>query len=240
MLDTAQQKRAPSFPYAYDPLLDLARRREEIEEAARIPATEFQELIDQVGSALARAWSGIVAKPERLAPFALPPRREPDPVLVNNFAVASTQYVKLLSDGSELVAALEAAKGSKVLGSIVHRAVVTGSQEAWTALSALSMADEDSGVFYKLLGHRLVQAQSADRETRRLALGALLAEVLRRGPRQLDLAVFTAASPVELSVSIPETGLRDYLVRLRADPTLLQLIGPAVYGLRSLHASDED
>lgn len=240
VLDTAPQKRAPSFPYAYDPLLDLARRRGEIEEAARIPATEFQELIDQIGSALARAWSAIVAKPERLAPFALPPRREPDPILVNNFAVASTQYVKLLSDSGELVAALEAAKGSEVLGSIVHRAVVTGSQEAWTAVSALSMADEDSGVFYRLLGHRLVQAQSADRETRRFALGALLVEVLRRGPRELDLAVLAAASPAELGVGVPETGLHDYLVRLRADPDLLQLIGPAVYSLRSLHASDED
>jgi hypothetical protein len=228
ILDAPGKGTSPAFAYAYDPVLDLVRSRQEIEKGSGLSEEEFQNLLDRIGHALVVAWKSIIADPARLAPFSLPPSREPNRILINNYAVATVQFAKIVSDPSELQGILELASEHIVLGDIVHRVVVTGSAGGWDESVSRAIETETHEAFYRLLGHRLAQAREADSNLHSTAMSMLLEQVLLRGPRELDLAVF-AALPMS-AVPQPES-LKAYKMRLRAKPQLLQLLGALVSSL---------
>lgn len=100
---------------------------------------------------------------------------------------------------------------------------------------------ETNATFYKALGQRLGQIQDSGQEQTRFMAKALLQEVLKRGPRDVDLAVFLLADQAQFVDLDLLADLRSYLRRVEADSSLLRVVGPMAFRLlRHLKDADDD
>lgn len=232
LLESRTRNAPPAFPYAYAPVLDLLQRGDAIISGAGFSRAEFQERLAKVSQGLVTAWGGIADEPRRLAAFSIPPSKTPDPTLVHNWAYITLEVIKETTDGSALSAALVRAEQIPELSGRIQLAQAINAPDFLGAEMDSAFRKESSDVFYQALGHRLNLVRESEPTEGRRIVEALLSEVLRRGPRELDLAVFVAAPDPTHDSPVRLAELKAYRARLRNNATLQRAIGPAALRFR--------
>lgn len=231
----------PALPYAYGPILDLVRHAERIAQGAGLSLADIEGFRETTASALADAWRQIAERPELLGGFSIPPARDPNVSIVQNWAFVTQELAKTLQHPQALLSALDGAAEKPVLAGPISLARAVGSNILEDPNPLNTLNSEPNATFYHALGQRLGQIQDCDPDDVRALAGGLLQEVLRRGPREVDLAVFLVAAQAKIIEPALLVELRPYLRRLEADPNLMRVIGPVAFRLqRSLNDFDDD
>lgn len=240
LLTNRSRNTPPGFPYAYGPILDLLQHGDAIRAGAGWSQTEFQMRLDRVSEALALAWGWIAEEPRRLAAFSIPPSKTPEPSLVNNWAWVTLEAIKTAHNSSALNAALVRAETVPELSHRIQLVRATSAPRFDGNEMDSAFRKEPTDVFYQALGHRLNLVREYEADEARNILEALLAEVLRRGPRELDLAVFVIAPESDLGKNDLQARLKNYQARLRSNASLQRILGPAAARLQASLLAHED
>jgi|GEM_PF-2807407 len=231
----------PALPYAYGPILDFVRYAERIAQGAGLSLADVERLRETIASALADAWREVAERPERLGGFSIPPARDPNVSIVQNWAFVTQELAKTLRRPQALLSALERAAEKPVLAGPISLARAVGSNILEDPDPLDTLHSEPNATFYHALGQRLGHIQDSDPDHVRSLAGGLLHEVLRRGPREVDLAVFLVAAQAKIMEPDLLVELQPYLRRLEADPNLMRVVGPMAFRLqRLLNDADDD
>lgn len=228
MLSDGARHTPPAFAYAYGPVLDLLQRSDAIAIGAGFSAEEIQDRLERVLHALATAWSRIAEDPSRLAAFSIPRSAEPEPVLVHNWSMVTLRAIQAARDPALLESSLLQAEQVPALSDRIELARATSKSDLGGAEMDSAFRKESTDVFYQALGYRLDLTRDWEPAEADRVVGALLSEVLRRGPREADLAVFMAASNWEAASEATLAALDGYRARLQTRAGLYRLLEPAI------------
>lgn len=215
-----------SFPYAYEVLLLLAARREEIARAISTGSNnEFSSRLRKILELLPGLWRIAKVNPLIFAPFSLPPATVPNSTIVHNWAFASINFAISLGELPTVVAALEVASEEPALRDAISLARATR-LAATEEISPATIEAEDRKTFYSVLGQRLVRVRKVPFDKRRECVEAMLHQCIRQGPHGLDLAIFMLAIEIGMNRFMEMPGYQNYLKRLDSDRDLRLAIAP--------------
>lgn len=233
--------RRPSFglSVAYDGLLAIVEARSEL--ASTLGSHEALVTgTARVLRALVQAWANATEKPAILAPFALPPRLKPDPVVVHNWAFASLQFAEVVGAVQQIADALARAEQNSELRAAIGEAKATRAMldpEAAGSLSDLRAPDRET--FYAGLGRRLVQIERSAPQARLDICRVLIEQCIRFGPREIDAAVLVQAARLDLGEHVRKQDLEGYRSRVLLAPGLADTLRPMIGIFRTPPTDDE-
>lgn len=230
-----------ALPVAYDPLLLLADRYKQIASDISISPEEFCSWLQPLVPLIIDLWTKAKEYPQILASFSFSEVTKPDPVIVHNWAYASTIFSEWIGQNNELQEAITAAALNPVLANGIALARATrSSAEEGGNIDINAVREENRDAFYSALGRRLVVLQRLDIEQGHEACKALLDQCICLGPRELDAAVFLSAIHLNLSEYVSQTSLSDYMKRVEDSRDLRLALAPILHMFKNSAGNVKD
>jgi len=215
-----------SFANAYEVLLILSARKQQIMLEAGIEPREFNSLLEPILKLLGGVWKAAIQRPLLFAPFAIPPHTKPNQIIVHNWAYASLSFAKSLGEQDAMSSLLDevAQKGDPELrnGIALARATRLAAGEM-AGINPAEIRSENAQTFYSALGQRLASVQGLSETTRKEIVRALLDQCFRLGPRGLDAAVFLLAYGLSLDNVATHSAYSAYAKKLENNRELREL-----------------
>ncbi len=118
LLDVGARAPAIAFSHAYNSVLLVVDQRGALREQFTA-AAEYDRLEVDLLDRMARLWEAARERPLLFAPFALPPKTKPDPIVVHNWAFASLRLASTVGVAPKIEAALRAASGNPELSGAI-------------------------------------------------------------------------------------------------------------------------
>jgi hypothetical protein len=204
---------------AYQAVLQLAAKREEIARSLNLSSETIDAWIRPLVPLITRLWERAAHEPSLFAPFRLPPTDRPDAVVVHNWVYASLALATALNCKEEMLAAIDRAAGNGLLESAVTLGKSTRSLDPSDSepISMESIQSESRQTYYDNLGRRLAYLQRLEGEPRDTFCKTLLTLCFRHGPKAIDAAVILEATRFELLPPMTGGDERDYLQRLNSN-----------------------
>jgi hypothetical protein len=223
--NAARQRFAFGAADAYGPLLQLARHRDEIAQAAGLDPADLLARMRALEAPIVALWTKAADQPAIFNGFALPPPTEPNRVIVHNWTFASLAFGEAISRRQAIEAALAKAEANDALRAAMETARAVRTSVDGAPFDREVIAAQPREAFYAALGERLVLLDSLDLTERAQVLRALIDRCLLVGPSGLDAGVFTAA--IQHRVSVLRSPWSDgYRARMRADIALRHAMIP--------------
>jgi len=196
---------------AYDPLLLLADRKEQIAGDILMSAKKFVSLLKPLVPLVTDLWNVAIDQPLLFTSFSIPSATIPDSTLVHNWTVASLRFAKSLNKDQQIKEAIASAETQPLLRDAIKLGRATLSLAAeYDAGDTENIRTESREAFYSSLGRRLALLQKLDDEQARDLCTVLLDQCCRFGPQELDAAVFLSAIHLGISERNRYITLSDY------------------------------
>jgi hypothetical protein len=219
--------------YAYQPLILLANRHEEIASAVGEPSSSFRTRLVHLVNLIVDFWKQVAQRPLILAQFSIPPATIPDRVIAHNWTYASIAFAVELGEEARILEVLdEVVRSQPSLADPIIQAKATRSAEIGNvSISPDEIRKESRDVFYALLGYRLsLLSRMTDVEARECC-SALIDQCIRQGPREVDAAIFLLASRLRMADYAAQLSWSDYTKRARARRELGSTLMPVLESL---------
>lgn len=187
----------------------------------------FDAKLVEIADRLAEMWEFAPSKPIIFAPFAIPPRTKPNPVVIHNIAFASIRFAQAIGRQERMRQALEKACVDDLLRSQIQIARAThlsGSNHA--AEDPGEIGNEHRDTFYEALGRRLTQLQRMTPDAAKSFIKQLVDKCFQLGPHPGDAAVLIIAANLGMQEQVRAAGLRAYEMRARQNPETRMLVIP--------------
>lgn len=219
-----------ALPFAYDTLLLLTVRQQQIAIDISVSLDEFRSWLQPLVPLVINLWAVAKNQPLVFAPFSFPPAVKPDSVIIHNWAFASAQFAKELGQVKEIQEVLTAATANPELSSGIYLARATRSAAGEDDnIDPGSIRAENRDTFYSALGRRLVLLQRLDAKLGIEVCKALLDQCLNLGPREIDAAVYLSAIRLNMSGYVTHASLSDYMKRLENSRDLRLTLAPILH-----------
>jgi len=211
-----EQKQSIALPYAYDPLLLLINKKNDIAKAINVSDTAFEDKLKPFLAQLTELWRSATENPLILAGFSFPPPTAVDSIIVHNWAFTSMLFAELFQKRDEMDAVLsQTAEAQPALASGIALALATQLvAEKSDNFDGSAIRCEDRETFYSALGRRLVVLERLGAEKGSALCLVLTEQCLKLGPCEIDAAVFLAAIRLDLTTQISKQSYAHYTKRL--------------------------
>ncbi|MBY0242008.1 MAG: hypothetical protein K2X55_22120 [Burkholderiaceae bacterium] len=215
ILDSVERGKASlSFGSAYMPIRYLVAYGTDICRESDTPLEEFNRSLAELCGKLLRVWGAATTNPAIFAPLSLLRVQRAERAIVHNWVIASLELAESVDLLEAMVRALDAARDQEQLSDGISLGFATrrASGAAAGDTDAEFMSTESRGAFYAAIGRRLCVLQG---NIDRRFTTDLFKNMLRHGPRQVDVAVFASIMPSDvdqLSNLVPD--LDDYKARI--------------------------
>jgi hypothetical protein len=211
-----EKKQSIALSYAYDPLLLLINKKNDIAKAIDVSVTAFEDKLRPFLAQLTELWRSATENPLILAGFSFPPPTAVDSIIVHNWAFTSILFAELFQKRDEMDAVLsQTAEAQPALASGIALARATQLvAEKSDNFDGSAICYEDRETFYSALGRRLVVLERLGAEKGSDLCLVLTEQCLKLGPCEIDAAVFLAAIRLDLTTQISKQSYAHYTKRL--------------------------
>lgn len=221
-----------AFMNAYQPLLFLAQRRDELSRGLEMAEADVTAMVLPLLPLVTQVWKAAAENPEIFYGFAIPSRTTPNGVLVHNWTFASLDFAKSLGEMPTMTAAISnAAKRPELEKAIVVARAVRVSAGDPELFDRDAISLERREAFYAALGQRLVLVRDLIPDTRTEATRTLLDRCLQVGPDGLDAGLFLAALEWQIQIDRKSPSAIGYRARLLNDRVLRLGLTPLFDGV---------
>jgi hypothetical protein len=240
ILRSAKEKHPSiALPSAYAPLLLLADRQQAIARDISVNTDTFRSWLQPIVPLVTDLWTMAKERPVVFAGFSIPPASKPDPIIVHNWAFASTSFAESLQENEKLQAAITLAATQPDLRNPISLARATRAAAGKSEnLGIEDIRSENRDAFYSALGRRLALLHRLDPVQGIEVCKALLDQCLRLGPRDMDAAIFLSVDRLKLGEYVLQPSYFDYMKRLDNNRELRSSLAPILEIFRNKQGAE--